>query len=271
MKNFQSLVGASLGCNMKFLEVIDLGSGVKEVWLNRPDLHNAFNAELIEEIISLFQNFKDERLIILSGRGASFCAGADLNWMKAMKDYSKEENLKDSKRLAKMFSTINECDVPVIARVNGHALGGGVGLVAVCDYVVAVKEALMGFTEVRLGLIPAVISPYCLSKVGESAGRAWMLSGERFSADRAQNMGLVHEVVEKDKLDEKINEIKNRFLMAGPEASKEAKKLIRGVMKNLKASEDFACGMIAERRVSSEGQEGMKALLEKSKPSWINK
>lgn len=255
---------------MKHLEVIEKEKGVKEVWLNRPDLHNAFNAELIEEMISLFESFKDERLIILSGRGASFCAGADLNWMKAMKDYSREENFKDSKRLAKMFSAINDCDVPVIGRINGHALGGGVGLVSVCDYVITHCDALMGFTEVRLGLIPAVISPYCISKIGESNARAWMLSGERFGAEEAKRMGLVHEVVVSHAdLDEKIEAIKKKFLAAGPVAAKEAKKLIRGVMKNLKASEDFTCNMITDRRVSPEGQEGMRALLEKDKPAWI--
>lgn len=252
---------------MKFLEVVDKEKGVKEVWLNRPDLHNAFNAELIEEMITLFESFKNERIIILSGRGASFCAGADLNWMKAMKNYSKEENFKDSKRLAKMFSAVNECNVPVIGRINGAALGGGVGLVSVCDYVVVVPEAKMGFTETRLGLIPAVISPYCIAKIGESNARAWMLSGERFDALTAQKMGLVHEV--SSNLDASIDEVKKRFLAAGPEATKEAKKLIRGVMKNLKASEDFACQMITERRVSSEGQEGMRALLEKDKPAWM--
>lgn len=256
---------------MKYLEVIEKENGVKEVWMNRPDLHNAFNAELIEEMISLFESFKDERLIILSGRGTSFCAGADLNWMKAMKDYTKEENFKDSKRLAKMFSAINDCDVPVIGRINGHALGGGVGLVSVCDYVVAVDSALMGFTEVRLGLIPAVISPYCISKIGESNARAWFMSGERFGADEAKRMGLVHDVVTATDLDTKIEEIKKRFLAAGPVAAKEAKKLVRGVMKNLKASEDFACNMITERRVSPEGQEGMRALLEKDKPAWMKK
>jgi methylglutaconyl-CoA hydratase len=256
---------------MKFLEVIEKEAGVKEVWLNRPEVHNAFNAELIEEMISLFESFKDERLIILSGRGSSFCAGADLNWMKAMKNYTKEENFQDSKRLARMFSAINECNVPVIGRVNGHALGGGVGLVSVCDYVVAVQDALMGFTEVRLGLIPAVISPYCISKIGESNARAWMLSGERFGAEEAKRMGLVQEVVlSAADLDSKINEVKKKFLVAGPIAAKEAKKLIREVMKNLKASEDFVCNMITERRVSSEGQEGMRALLEKSKPNWTN-
>lgn len=254
---------------MKFIEVVEKEKGVKEVWLNRPELHNAFNAELIEEMITLFESFKEERLIILSGRGASFCAGADLNWMKAMKNYSKEENLKDSKRLAKMFSAINDCDVPVIGRINGHALGGGVGLVSVCDYVIASMDATMGFTEVRLGLIPAVISPYCISKIGESNARAWMLSGERFGAEEAKRMGLVHEVVNLTEIDSRVEEIKKRFLAAGPIAAKEAKKLVRGVMTNLKASEDFACNMIAERRISEEGQEGMRALLEKDKPKWM--
>jgi methylglutaconyl-CoA hydratase len=256
---------------MKYLEVIEKESGVKEVWLNRPELHNAFNAELIEEMISLFESFKNERLIILSGRGASFCAGADLNWMKAMKDYTKEENFKDSKRLAKMFSAINDCDVPLLGRVNGHALGGGVGLVSVCDFVIATQEATMGFTEVRLGLIPAVISPYCISKIGESNSRAWMLSGEKFSSDEAKRMGLVHEVVSSSELDAKVDDYKKKFLAAGPEAAKEAKRLIRGVMKNLKSSEDLTCNMITERRVTAEGQEGMRALLSKEKPSWMKK
>jgi methylglutaconyl-CoA hydratase len=254
---------------MKFLEVIEKEKGVKEVWLNRPELHNAFNAELIEEMISLFESFKNERLIILSGKGSSFCAGADLNWMKAMKNYSKEENFKDSKRLAKMFSAINDCDVPVLGRINGHALGGGVGLVSVCDFVIANQEATMGFTEVRLGLIPAVISPYCIAKVGESNARAWMLSGDRFSAEEAKRMGLVHEITSANDLDAKVAEYTKKFLAAGPEAAKEAKRLVRGVVKNLKGSEDFACQMISERRISLEGQEGMRALLEKDKPEWM--
>jgi methylglutaconyl-CoA hydratase len=254
---------------MKFLEILKKENGVLEVWLNRPDLHNAFNAELIEEMISVFEGLRDERLIIISGRGVSFCAGADLNWMKAMKNYSKEENIRDSKRLARMFAVINECDVPVIGRINGHAFGGGVGLVSVCDYVIGTNNALLGFTEVRLGLIPAVISPYCLAKIGESNARAWMLSGERFSADEARRMGLIHELCTQDELDIKIEEVKKKFLAAGPLAAKEAKKLIRVVMKDLKASEDFTCQMIAERRVSTEGQEGMRALLEKDQPAWM--
>lgn len=255
---------------MKHIEVLDR-NGVVEIWLNRPDLHNAFNAEMIQELITAFGNLKNARLVILSGRGASFCAGADLNWMKAMKNYSKEENFRDSKELAKLFCTINECEVPVIGRINGHALGGGVGLVSVCDYAIAVTESMMGFTEVRLGLIPAVISPYCISKIGESNARAWMLSGERFPASEALRMGLIHEVVGVGELDARIHEIEKRFLAAGPEATREAKKLVRSVMKNLKGSEDLTCQMISERRISSEGQEGMRALLEKDKPAWMKK
>lgn len=254
---------------MKYIEIVEKEKGVKEVWLNRPELHNAFNAELIEEMIVVFESLKNERLIILSGRGTSFCAGADLNWMKAMKNYSNEENFRDSKRLAKMFSTINDCDVPVIGRVNGHALGGGVGLVSVCDFVIANQEATLGFTEVRLGLIPAVISPYCISKIGESNARAWMISGERFSAEEAKRMGLVHDITAPNELDLRVEEMKKKFLAAGPLAAREAKRLIRGVMRNLKASEDFTCQMISERRVSTEGQEGMRALLEKDKPAWM--
>jgi methylglutaconyl-CoA hydratase len=255
---------------MKYLEVSE-SNGVLEVWMNRPDLHNAFNAELIEEMISCFSSVPSSaRVVVLSGRGSSFCAGADLNWMKSMKEYSIEENFQDAKRLAKLFSTINDCDVPVIGRINGHALGGGVGLISVCDYVVAVEDAILGFTEVRLGLIPAVISPYCISKIGESQARAWMLSGERFRAQKAKEMNLVHEVVGSiSELDMKLEEVKKSFMSAGPEAAREAKKLVRWVVRNLKASEDFACGMISERRISTEGQEGMKALLEKRKPQWV--
>jgi methylglutaconyl-CoA hydratase len=143
--------------------------------------------------------------------------------------------------------------------------------VSVCDYVIATPETLMGFTEVRLGLIPAVISPYCISKIGESNARAWMISGERFSAEEGKRMGLVHEVCSSTELDQKIDEIKKKFLAAGPEAAKEAKRLVREVMRNLKSSEDSTCQMITERRVSSEGQEGMRALLEKDKPAWMKK
>lgn len=256
---------------MKYLNIKN-SDGVLEVWLNRPELHNAFNAELIEEVIKAFSELPDgTRLVILSGEGSSFCAGADLNWMKAMKDYSQEENFQDSKRLAKMFQVINDCPVPVLGRINGHALGGGVGLVSVCDYALVSAKALLGFTEVRLGLIPAVISPFCIAKIGESEARAWMLSGERFGAQRAREMGLVHEVVDAEGLDDRMAELKRSFLTAGPEAARFAKRLIKGVLADPSGAEDFTCGMISERRISQEGQEGMKALLTKTKPNWVTK
>lgn len=256
---------------MKYIELNKKENGVLEVWLNRPELHNAFNAELIAEMISVFSNIKDERLIILSGRGQSFCAGADLNWMRAMKDYSEDENFRDSKELARMFYTINNCPVPVIGRVNGHALGGGLGLVSVCDYVISTADALFAFSEVRLGLVPAVISPYCMAKIGESQARAWMLSGERFNASKAQFMNLVHEVVAASELDQRMVQLEKSFLIAGPIAAREAKALVSTVMKDIRNSEDYTCRMIASRRVSEEGQEGMRALLEKDKAQWMKK
>jgi methylglutaconyl-CoA hydratase len=258
---------------MKHIELVSKDNGVVEVWLNRPELHNAFNAELIDEMISLFEKLEQEpslRLVVLSGRGSSFCAGADLNWMKAMKGYSREENFKDSKRLARMFAVINNCPVPVLGRINGHALGGGVGLVSVCDYAVGVASAQLGFTEVRLGLIPAVISPYCIAKIGESEARAWMLSGEKFGAQRALEMGLLHEVVSSEELDRRTGDLVRRFLAAGPEAAREAKELIKSVMPALRSAEDITCNMISTRRISAEGQEGMSALLEKRKPNWMD-
>jgi len=170
-----------------------------------------------------------------------------------------------------MFETINNCSKPVIGKVNGHALGGGVGVVSVCDYVITHEKAKFGFTETRLGLIPAVISPFCLNKIGESNARAWFMSGEMFLAAKAKSMNLVHEVTTLDQFEARSNEIIDSFLKAGPEASILAKSLIKNVLtrKNEELKE-FTCAAIAEKRISKEGQEGMKALLNKTKPNWIN-
>jgi methylglutaconyl-CoA hydratase len=166
---------------MQYLKLSE-SNGVATVTMNRPDVHNAFNAELIAEATVLFGELANKplRLMILTGEGASFCAGADLNWMRSMKTWTEEENFKDAKKLAAMFRALNEMPFPVIGRVNGHALGGGAGLISCCDYVVTTDKALFGFTEARLGLLPAVISPYVIAKIGESQARAWFLSGERF-------------------------------------------------------------------------------------------
>ncbi|MBT6326600.1 MAG: enoyl-CoA hydratase/isomerase family protein [Bdellovibrionales bacterium] len=255
---------------MELLNFDITDNGVATLTLNRPEVHNAFNDHLIQKMIDIFSNLdKKVRLVILTGNGKSFSAGADLNWMKSMASYSKEENFDDSKKLSKLFSLIDNCEVPVIGKINGHALGGGVGLVAVCDYAIGVDSLNMGMTEVRLGLVPAVISPYVINKIGESNARATFLSGERFSASQAMTMGLIHQIVSADKLDEAINIKVNEFLKAAPEASKNAKLLIKKVILNNETNqEDYLCNLISKLRVSDEGQEGMSALLEKRTPNW---
>ena len=246
--------------------------GVMTIELNRPDVHNAFNDELIEKMISLFEKIEQDkhiRLIILSGAGKSFCAGADLNWMKSMKGYSKEENFEDSKKLAKMFHLMNQCSVPLIGKVHGHALGGGVGLVSICDFVHASRRVLMGFTEVRLGLIPAVISHYVMAKIGETWARAYFLSGERFDTEIATSIGLVHRVSDDALFEIEFEKTIESFLAAAPNATKIAKTLVKSLMSfDEKDIENFTCMAISEQRISEEGQEGMNALLEKRSPEW---
>lgn len=241
--------------------------------LDRPDLHNAFNDELIEKLINELKELdkKNVRLLVLSGNGKSFCAGADLNWMKKMKDYSMEENVQDSQKLCELFTLLNNFKSPVLGRINGAALGGGAGLVACCDYVVAVESALFGFTEVRLGLLPAVISPFVIAKIGESNARAYFLTGQRFNAEIAAKIGLVHSVVAEDKLDEETEKMIQEFLMAAPIAAKNAKDLIYNVIRkpSVEAARDYTCEKIAVARKGDEGQEGMSSLLEKRKPNWI--
>jgi len=248
--------------------------GVATITMNRSELHNAFNDEMISDLINCLNELSknnEVRLLVLTGMGKSFCAGADLNWMKRMKDYSFEENLKDSQNLAELFTVLNNFKRPTIARVNGAALGGGAGLLACCDYVIAVDTALIGFTEVRLGLLPAVISPFVIAKIGESQARATFMSGVRFNSSRAMVMGLVHQISSFDKLDEDLEVIINDFLQAAPNASSLAKELIAEVVKKSSVEEArlYTCEMISKVRTGNEGQEGMMALLEKRKASWL--
>ncbi|MCF8060112.1 MAG: enoyl-CoA hydratase/isomerase family protein [Bacteriovoracaceae bacterium] len=261
----------------KYIKLEGDTRGVWRLTLNRPELHNAFNDLFIKELTEALEDVKkntDVRLLVLTGEGKSFCAGADLNWMKSMKDYSDHENYQDSVRLSNLFEVLNTIEVPVIAEVNGATLGGGTGLVASCDYVISSSEAKFGFTEVGLGLVPAVISPYVMAKIGESNARAYFLSGERFSAEEALHMRLIHKVVKSDDLRGATEKQIERFLKAGPMAQIEAKKLIKGVLTRIPAGhegvKDFTCRTIARVRTSPEGQEGMSALLEKRKPSWIS-
>ncbi|MBD66612.1 MAG: enoyl-CoA hydratase [Halobacteriovoraceae bacterium] len=247
--------------------------GTLTLTLNRPDVHNAFNDEVIQLLTLTFKEIEnDSRVlrVVLTGAGKSFCSGADLNWMKSMINYSFEENVHDSKALAQMFETINSCEIPVIGLVNGHALGGGVGLLAVCDYVLAVENAKIGFTEVNLGLIPAVISPYCMQKIGISWARALFLSGEVFNATKAYDIGLVHKVVQNEEFNSECEKLIQKFESLPHSAVFSAKVLINQVGHlSTEMIQDFTCEAIANQRISKNGQEGMSALLEKRKPNWI--
>jgi methylglutaconyl-CoA hydratase len=253
--------------------LVEESDGVLFVTLNRPEVHNAFNDELIAEAIQVFRDVgqRDVRTVVLRGSGANFCAGADLHWMSRMVSYTRDENVRDSSNMARMFACINECPVPVIGRIQGAAIGGGVGLVAVCDIAICTREAKFGLAEVKLGILPAVISPYMISKIGQSHARALFLTGERFDAERALRIGLVHRVVEDTTaLDTAVNEVIEQLKTAGPQAVRECKKLIAHVASHdLIDTIPYTIETIATRRVSDEGQAGMQAFLKKEKPPWV--
>ena len=250
--------------------------GVAYISLNRPEIHNAFNDEFINELNLCFKSLdlnEDINLVVIQGEGKSFCAGADLNWMKKMVDYGHEENYEDSRRLSTLFQNINHCRFPVLGIIQGAALGGGSGLVACCDYALASEKAVFGFTEVRLGLVPAVISPFVISKIGESHARALFLSGTKFSAEEAHRIGLVHGVCKEEEFQEKKESLIKSFLKAGPVARMKAKSLIQNVIElthkgDILEVTDYTCHIISELRVSKEGQEGMSSLLEKRPSKW---
>ncbi len=245
---------------------------VEHVLLNRPDVRNAFNEDLIAELTAWAGAIASDtavRVAVLGGMGKVFCAGADVTWMAKTIHYSEEENIRDATKASQMFGALNSLPVPLIGRVHGAALGGGAGLAAVCDVVVADDEAIFGFTEVKLGIIPAVISPFALAKVGRSAARELFLTGQRFSAARAREIGLVHAVVPAPELDGVIDVYIKEFLGAGREAIAAAKALI-GVVSALpiESAMPITARAIAARRVSPEGQEGLTAFLEKRRPRW---
>jgi methylglutaconyl-CoA hydratase len=251
------------------------GGAVARVILNRPELHNAFNAELIGTLRSTFRRFADEpadalRAVVLAGAGPSFCAGADVNWMRASLGLSREENEQDAMVLAEMLDAIDRCPVPVVARVHGACLGGGMGLCAVSDVVVAESGARFGFTETRLGILPAVISPFVIAKIGETHARALFPGGRRFEATRALRIGLVHELVEGiDGLDAAVDAAVAEILAAGPTAARAAKAIVREVRGLPHESTRWhTARKIATQRTSQEGQEGLRAFLGKREPSW---
>jgi methylglutaconyl-CoA hydratase len=234
------------------------------VTLARPERHNAFDAELIQELTDAFSDVGDARAVVLGGDGATFSAGADVDWMRASIELSYEENVADARRLRMMLDAIDSCPAPVIARVHGHALGGGCGLVACADIAVAAPQASFAFSEVKLGIIPSVISPYALAKIGASAARRYFVTGERLDAATALRIGLVQEVA--DDLDTAVERLLAELRTAGPEAARHAKQLVLDRPDGLGTER-----RIAQRRTSDEGQEGLRAFLEKRHPSWASK
>lgn len=250
--------------------------GVATITINRPDKHNAFNAEIIAELTDTLQSADrngDVRVIVLTGAGKSFSAGADLNWMKSMASYSEDENLDDSLKLAELMQVLDNVRKPTIARVNGHVFGGGVGLVSCCDIAIAVEAARFALSEVKLGLVPAVISPYVIAAIGERQARRFFLTAEAMVAPVAQQIGLVHEVVPTGELDTAVEKEIELLLQGGPEAQAAAKHLVRQVCHADIDAENHlkqtTAELIAQIRVSDEGQEGLTAFLEKRKPRWV--
>jgi len=245
---------------------VERTGAVLRVTLARPDRHNAFDAALIAALADAFADVGDARCVVLAGEGRSFCAGADVEWQRSSVDLSFDENVEDALRLYRMLEAIDACPVPVVARVQGYALGGGAGLVACCDVVVAAPDAVFGYSEVRLGIIPAVISPFVLPRIGAGAARRYFLTGERFDADTAHRIGLVHEVAED--VDAAVGAVVEAILAGGPEALRAAKQLLRDQREHLLAGEETA-KIAAQRRTSEEGQDGLRAFLEKRRPAWL--
>jgi methylglutaconyl-CoA hydratase len=247
--------------------------GVVTLTLAKPELRNAFNPDFMQAIRAAFDRLRDDaglRVVVLTGEGSAFSAGADLNWMRSMKDYDYDDNVRDSRELDALFRTIDAFPRPVVARVNGPALGGAVGLIACADVAVASRRAVFGFSETKLGIAPAVISTYVQPKIGVSNARRYFLTGERFDADRAFHLGLVHEVCDDEDLDATTEAVVAELLSAAPAAQVAVKELIPKVA--AAADQDEAAGhtvaLIARLRVGDEGQEGMQAFFDKRRPAW---
>lgn len=256
---------------MAFVDIQQDGR-VTRLTLNRPEVRNAFNEHVIAELTEWTKSVPGTgaRVAVLAGAGKAFCAGADLTWMSKMVGYSQEENERDAMAMSAMFSALDTLPIPLIGRVHGAALGGGTGLAAVCDIVVAADDAVFGFTEAKLGILPAVISPFAVRKIGISAARELFLTGARFSATRAQQLGLVHAVTSNAELDPAVDAYVRELLTSAPDAIAGAKRLIASVAGRAPADvAELTAQTIAKHRVSAEGQGGMRAFLEKRQPPWV--
>jgi methylglutaconyl-CoA hydratase len=254
---------------------LERNGALATVYLSRAEVRNAFNETTIAELTDVFRKLGDDadlRAIVLAANGPAFCAGADLNWMKKMAGYTHEENRADAAQLAEMLRTIYTCAKPVVAKVQGDCYAGGMGLVAACDIAVAVEQANFCLSEVKLGLIPATISPYVIKAMGENAARRYFLTAERFSAQEALRIGFVQAVVTAQELDAAVADIVKNLLSASPNAVREAKRLVRDVA-GMPVTEDLIADTaerIAQIRASDEGREGVRSFLEKRKPSWLS-
>ncbi len=253
---------------------LSIRDGVANVLLNRPEVHNAFNATSIAELSAVLRRLEADpevRVVVLSGAGTSFCAGADLNWMQQVAAFSAKQNRADAGALAAMLAVLNSLSKPTVARVHGAAFGGGAGLVACCDIAVGSPDATFAFSEARLGLIPAAISPYVVAAIGARAARRYFLTGERFSAAEAQRLGLLHELVPAQELDSRIATLVDALRAAGPHAQAECKALLRSLVNRPVDARMVAdtARRIARVRASPEGREGIAAFLAKRKPAWL--
>ncbi len=247
-------------------------NAVYRITLNRPDIRNAFNDTMINELTDAFEKLKrmqEVRVVVLGGAGKVFCAGADIHWMKKMVAYTFDDNFRDAVKLSALLDLMYNCTRPIVAKVQGAAIGGGTGLVAVSDIPIAASDTVFSFSEVRIGLVPACISPYVLKKVGEARSTEFFITGERLSAERVCDAGLVSRVVPLEELDAEVEKMVSRLLRNGPKAMRMCKDLVRKVpdmpVSEMKA---YTARAIADLRVSDEGQEGMTAFFEKRKPKW---
>lgn len=258
---------------MKFID-FKIQDHVAQLRLNRPEVRNAFKPEMIAEIRQVFENDiardKSLRAVVLSGAGASFSAGGDLEWMKSMAQFSFEQNQQDARDLFAMYQAMKDCEVPLLGKIHGHAMGGGVGLTAVCDIVAAESSTKFALSEVRLGIVPAVISPFVLDKISVAWAHRYMLTGDQFSAQEAMTAGLVHFVGEQKTCDLFIQNILASLFDSGPEAVRETKKLLKFCLREKDSAkvQTECTKIIAERRSSAEGQEGLSAFLNKAKASF---
>ena len=256
--------------------ITEIAGGIATVTLNRPEIHNAIDDDVIARLTREFQGLGRDhvvRVVILAATGKSFCAGADVNWMRRMADFGSDENMEDAKALAGLMFTLGSLRKPTIAAVQGSAYGGGVGMIAACDMAVAAHEAQFALTEVKLGIIPAAVGPYVVAALGPRQATRYMLTGERFSAERALEIGLVNEVTAKDDVLPRARALAEMLLENGPRAMGEVKNLVRYVLghERNEALTAQTAGHIARVRASSEGREGLAAFLEKRKPNWVRK